>query len=324
MRKNLVVKSNILNQITFYNSTIQLKMFSKIILEIRKNKNQEFYQFYISDLIKEFDFSKKHYGELKNICKKMGGMIDVPQKTGFCLEALFYKIKTDEKGYISFKVNPDLKPYILEQTKNFTSYFLENVASLKSTYSFRIYELLKQFQDKNTFEGWYKIEVSTLREKLSISDKIYPAYADFKRKVLNVAQKELKAKTDLCFDFEEIKRIRKVEFIVFHIKPNKKIIKELQVRKIKNESIFIQQEIKQEEELKNTDIYKFLVEKFNLDDSFIAEIFAKYDKDRLKRNFEYVIKKIKQDEIKSNIGGFLRKALEADFANDNKNTKGIF
>ena len=341
MRKNLVVKSNTLNQITFYNSTIQLKMFSKIILEIRKNKNQDVYKFSISDLIKEFDFSKKHYGELKRICEKMNYMVNVSQKVGFHLKVLFYDIKTDEKGYLCFKVNPDLKDYILEQSKNFTSYFLENVSGLKSIYSFRIYELLKQFQDKKSLEGWYKIELKALKEKLNIDENQYRLYGHFKDKVIKQAQKELKAKTDLYFDFEEIKQVRKVEFIVFHIKPNQKIIEELKKRNIQDESLFInyqeplKQEIKQDtrisqdeqDNLKNTEIYNFLIKEFNLDDSFIHEIFAKYDKDRLKRNFDYVVKKIKNDEIKSNIGGFLRVALEQDFANTakkTKKTKGIF
>ena len=322
--KNLVVKSNELNKFTLYKSITHSKIFSKIILEIRKEQEQNIYRFLISDLIEEFDFGKKHYGELKQICQKMMVSIDISQDKEFDLNVLFLRIDTKEKGYVSFEVNPRLKNYILNQTKNFTSYFLENIANLKSAYSFRIYELLKQYQSKDG--GWFKTEVKTLRERLGISEKQYKLYGHFKDKVLNVAQKELKAKTDLCFDFEEIKRVRKVEIIVFHIKANQKIIKELKQRKIKDESIFKSEPAnkvldnkpklkKTQPNFKDTKIYNFLIKEFNLDDAFIKEIFSKYDKDRLKRNFNYVVKKIKNDEIKSNIGGFLRKALEGDFAN---------
>ena len=310
-----VVKDNKMNRITFYNSTIQLKIFSKIILEIRKKNNKNIFRLAINDLIDEFNFSEGDYLGLKKICRKMFVPIELPteRKHGFSLNALFIKIDTDEQGYVSFEINPGIKDYILEQTENFTSYFLENIANLNSTYSLRIYELLKQYQQKETLRGFYKVRIDDLRTILNIDDKKYKLYGHFKDKVLRTAQQELEAKTDLCFTFEEIKNRRKVDTLIFHIQYNNKKVKRKDAMKAFAQSKNIKQ-IEQNQELKNTEIYKFLRSKLDLEHSFIVEIFDKYDKEKLKRNLEYVVKKIKNDEIQSNISEFLRRALEEDFA----------
>lgn len=68
--------------------------------------------------------------------------------------------------------------------KEFTSYKLENVVKLKSSYAIRIYELLKQYEklQERTFL------LDDLRKMLGAED-IYPAYGNFKQRVLMPAQK---------------------------------------------------------------------------------------------------------------------------------------
>ena len=74
---------------------------------------------------------------------------------------------------------------------------------LKSSYAIRIYELLKQYEklQERTFL------LDELRKMLGAED-IYPAYGNFKQRVLLPAQKELKKKTDISFEIEEIKKGR--------------------------------------------------------------------------------------------------------------------
>jgi len=49
-------------------------------------------------------------------------------------------------GVVELEISEKLKPFLLQLKKNFTKYNFENVISLKSGYSIRIYELLKQFE----------------------------------------------------------------------------------------------------------------------------------------------------------------------------------
>ncbi len=81
---------------------------------------------------------------------------------------------------------------------------------LKSTYSIRIYELLKQYEHIRE----RTISLESLRYYLDAID-VYPNYANFKQRVLKHSQKELNQKTDISFEFEEIKSGRKVQRIKF-------------------------------------------------------------------------------------------------------------
>jgi plasmid replication initiation protein len=124
------------------------------------------------------------------------------------------------QGYITLCFAPKLKPYLLELKKNFTSYAIENVLRLKSIYSIRFYELLKQYEKI----GKRKFEVSELKSTLNVSE-FYTRYYDLKKYTILVAQKELKEKCDICFEFEEIKTGRRVTEIVFFIHKNQNSIK---------------------------------------------------------------------------------------------------
>ena len=116
-------------------------------------------------------------------------------------------------GYSDITFHPELKPFLLLLKEKFTTYKLENVMRLKSIYSIRIYELLKQYQGI----GKRTITIGNLRKMLGIAEKEYHLYGDFKRKVILVAHKEINEKTDILFDYREIKLCRKVNELEFTI-----------------------------------------------------------------------------------------------------------
>jgi plasmid replication initiation protein len=130
---------------------------------------------------------------------------------------LSYVAYNESQGTIEIRFDPFLRPYLLELKKNFTSYKLENVVKLKSSYAIRIYELLKQYEK-------LKERVFLLKDlrKMLGADDVYPAYGNFKQRVLVPAQKELKKKTDISFEIEEVKEGRRVEKVKFIITSKKK------------------------------------------------------------------------------------------------------
>jgi plasmid replication initiation protein len=121
-------------------------------------------------------------------------------------------------GMIELCFDPKLKPYFLQLKENFTSYKLTNVIQLKSYYSIRLYELLKQYQKLKE----RAFDLDELRDILGIEKNKYKQYGSFKQKVLKVAQDELRKSTDIDFDFKEIKKGRKVAGIKFIINHKKK------------------------------------------------------------------------------------------------------
>ena len=115
-------------------------------------------------------------------------------------------------GKIEIAFDPRLKPYLLQLKREFTSYKLKHVLELKSSYSIRIYEILKKWQTIGKIE----IQLEDLRKMLGVTDK-YLEYHNFKKRVLNKAKTEINEKTDLSFDFEEVKTGRMVTGIKFFI-----------------------------------------------------------------------------------------------------------
>lgn len=136
-------------------------------------------------------------------------------------------------GYIVFDIHPKLKPYLLElrDTLGFTQYNIINILSLKGDYVPRFYELLKmEFEQyKAQYKKKYKktpkkfmfeIELEWLREFMAIPDSYL--YGDIKRNILKKAEKQLEAKTDIKFEWQEIKFGRKVTGLHVWIKDNDK------------------------------------------------------------------------------------------------------
>ena len=119
-------------------------------------------------------------------------------------------------GEIHFNFSESLRPYLLRLKEKFTEYDYHNVIQIKSSYSIRIYELLKQYE----LIRRRKFKVDELRSILGIEKGKYSNYADFKRKIILTAQKELENKTDIYFTFKERKKGRKVDELEFLIYKN--------------------------------------------------------------------------------------------------------
>ena len=159
---------------------------------------------------------REHYTQIKEITKElMSKTIEIPQDDGGWLLANWIASAKYIKGegVIELSFSPHLKPYMLQLKNQFTSYRLSNVLSLKSTYSIRLYELMKKWQHL----GLWECSIEILREKLGATTKTYSLYGNFKNRVLSFAIKEINDKTDLHITFEEIKKGRKVVKINFSI-----------------------------------------------------------------------------------------------------------
>ena len=85
---------------------------------------------------------------------------------------------------------------------------------MKSAFSVRIYELMKSyaFQKTKTFE------LDELKKLLMVEDvKSYTRFPDFRRKVLEIAEREINELTDITISYETITKGRKVVKIKFDI-----------------------------------------------------------------------------------------------------------
>jgi len=155
------------------------------------------------------------YAECKKITAKLLSRVLHIKEEGRLLQIGWMSAAEyiDGSGMVNLSFDPQLKPYLLQLKSNFTSCKLTMLLSFKSQYTMRVYTLLKQYEKLKDRE----IEIELLRDMLGIRKDQYNLYTDFKRNVLIFAQKELAEKSDLYFEFDEIKFGRRVGAIEFHI-----------------------------------------------------------------------------------------------------------
>lgn len=230
MNKQLVVKSNKLNEAR-YKLSVQEQRILLTMVSMIKPEDVDFkaYRFTIKEFAELVGLSGESvYSEVKKITATLvnkGFTIKEPDgdlQIGWVSSAKYY----DKKAYVELCFDPKLKPYLLSLKKEFTRYQLKNTIKLKSAYSVRIYELLKQYQSI----GYREFELQELRSVLGIPAGSLEPYANFRMKVLDVAHKEL-TMADISFDYTPLKTGRRVTGIRFDIKPNMDAIKQSKKKK---------------------------------------------------------------------------------------------
>lgn len=234
MSKDLIVKDNKLIEANYSLSALQQKVLLKAISTIEPNDtNKHIYKFSIMDFSESVDLkkSKTVYSQMKTVCDQLTDLRKFYiEKEDGGLAYINWVASAEyipKEAVVEIEFSQKLMPYLIELKEQFTSYYLENVMSLKSSYSIRIFELLKQYEKlkKRTIPlDRLRLLLGTteLDQNGNIIKEDYELYGHFKTRVLLVAQRELKQKTDICFNFKEIKEGRKVVSIEFEIMENLK------------------------------------------------------------------------------------------------------
>ena len=96
----------------------------------------------------------------------------------------------------------------------FTSYLLEQTASMDSIYSVRLYELLVQWKAAKQTPMF---ELETFRDQLGVEASEYKAMCDFKKRVLQVAIDEINEKSDIKISYEQVKKGRSIAGFKFKV-----------------------------------------------------------------------------------------------------------
>jgi len=96
----------------------------------------------------------------------------------------------------------------------FTSYLLEQTASMDSIYSVRLYELLVQWvAAKNT----PLFELEKFRDQLGVESHEYKRMGNFKLRVLDLAVKEINEKSDITVSYSQVKKGRTITGFKFKV-----------------------------------------------------------------------------------------------------------
>ena len=222
-REYPVRKSNEIIQRAKYDlSTVELKAFAFILSKILPSDTElKEIEFSVQDFCRACgidDESGRNYSRIKDTLK---GLRDksfwlmnekgVESTVGWLSKARINK----GSGKIKVKLDEDLEQYLIGVFNNFTQYELISILPMKSSYSIRIYELLKSY----AFTGKHEFGLDDLKSKLTASH--YVNFKDFRKKVLEVATEEINRYTDIEISWTPIQTGRKVSSVYFEIKQRK-------------------------------------------------------------------------------------------------------
>lgn len=226
----IVEKKNALNELITDKKdrfTLQeLRFFSIYLSKINPyDQNTRIVKFKLSDFQKIMGFKTLNATQLRTATDSlMRKLVHTPLDSGgYETIHLFKKfvVDKDSSGEWCVIANADDEalPLMFDFKDRYFKYELWNVLQLTSTYQYRMYEILKQYETI----GKREIEVPKLKELLGIYSGKYERWERFKTQILNGCQQALKATTDICFDYERGKTGAGGKWltIIFTIRKNK-------------------------------------------------------------------------------------------------------
>lgn len=297
-----------------------------------------------SDLIKDTNLKKTGYTDvLRKLTKtivKTSIHIEEPSvgnKKHWTDMALIPKMDYDD-GILTCDFNDELRPYIFGELQSFTKSQYAYIASCRTYSAMRMYEICNSWR-KTTRVAYY--DLPKWRAILGAMGKSYLKFPHFRQRILESAIKEVSEKTDLMIKPEYIKTGRAITHIKMHIfpksesqnvlfetEPQKKVapvIAEMPVEasqepqgRPKTEKRTPTKGMAPKELLdvltdQEIDCMEKMKKKYKLSEKLAAEYLLNYGILYCQEQMEYTRQQHSAGNVR-NIGGYLREAIEQDYA----------
>ncbi|WP_169435087.1 replication initiation protein [Neolewinella persica] len=323
----MVRKSNSLVEARYKFNMWETRVFTKMITMVRM-ADEDFkpYRIYLRDIIQEFglDKDKASYDLLRDgantlLQKEVSIFQETEEGMNETRTHLIVDATTQVQGsntnYIEVRFHPKMKPHILELKSRFTVYDVKNILNLPSSYSVRIYELLKQYEKigYRTFEFEELKEIIGAKEmhrnskgKMVVKDN-YPLYGSFNQKILQKAQKHLLLHTDLCFEFEPLKQGRKVNKIRFIIMRNPRYDAAQVDEKMPELGM---QQVSHEEDAVVSRLFVQVAP--YVEEPAVRRWVKAYSEEQIQYGINYTLNQLKSGKDIQNIGGYLHTMVSTD------------
>jgi hypothetical protein len=193
----------------------------------REDVDFKAYRVYIHDIIVDFNINNGNsYALLREAAKSLlDKKIYFNHETEDAIRTTAYHLirtanymidlKDENKRhlheYFDVTIDPDMKPFLLQLKKQFTTYDMQNIINFQSSYTVRIYELLKQYESI----GRRKMHIAYIKEIFEI-EKEYPLFANFYQRVIAPAHRDINAHSDLMItEIEKVKKGKSIVSLVF-------------------------------------------------------------------------------------------------------------
>ena len=242
--QTIVRKSNDLVQLTRNNLTLSQQRLMLHIFSMIKPEDTELpsYELSVYDFIK-LSGMNPHSGALyKQVRRNIEELANAPvqwiKNSGTTTVETFRwinKVRIDEKkARMTITLDPVLKPHLVQLKTLYTTMDITYTMNMRSTYSIRIYELCKSYQNlyiKKKSDGESLIwDLNMLYEQLSYTAN---SWSGFRRFALDKAKSEINGHTDIVFDYDVYeKKGQKVLSLAVTIEPEDEKIAQENLEKI--------------------------------------------------------------------------------------------
>jgi len=210
----------------------EFKIFDAYLSRIDSHKPEERYvQFEKGELEKLLGVKKINKADLTKRLRNLFQTLEIYDERkprGFTLIALFAKAECEQDEDGLWKVNLACTAEAMEYIFNienigYLRYRLRNVINLTSRYSYILFLYLLD----NRWRKTWSIALNDLKQLLNCTADTYNEYKRFNDLVLKKCYKEVNTKTDCHFEYEPLKRGRRVveiRFIYYHSEEPQKAI----------------------------------------------------------------------------------------------------
>lgn len=109
----------------------------------------------------------------------------------------------DGEGILEIRFDPEIREMLFQLKGEWSASVAMELASCTSVYSIRIMKMLLSYWQ----QGEWRVSVEELRHRLALKNK-YNSFYNFRKRVLEKAQKDLQKHTNMRFTWEEQKNAR--------------------------------------------------------------------------------------------------------------------
>lgn len=227
--ENQIVKSNKMIESIYHLTALEQKLVLSLCSKISSNDNMfNSFEISVNEFANFMGIDNKNYEfnrTLKKKCEELASKTitinkGTDKKPNWYIFNWFHHIQYEVgKGVVSMQFHESLEPYLLNIQEAYTKYKLGYIMNFRNEYSFRIYELMKEYEKR----GERVLLVDELKSMLFTGKEAsYQQYSHFKVRVINKALEEINKFSDLTVTLiKEEKQGKKVVGLVFEIRPHK-------------------------------------------------------------------------------------------------------
>ena len=227
MKKDLVVKDNALINASYSLDLVEQRLILLAIVEARKTgkgiNTNDALSVHAGSYMQNFNVERQPaYISLKKACDDLFSRqfsYQTVNKNGNLqnhrarwVSEIAY---VENEATVKLIFSPAVVPLVTELEKHFTSYELEQVSSLSSAYAVRLYEILIAWRSIGKVP---MIRLEELRNRLGLGVNEYKAMCDLKKRVLDLAIKQINEHTDITASYEQHKQGRVIVGFSFKFK----------------------------------------------------------------------------------------------------------